>query len=81
MTVCRVGVPRDDRAHQAEEQVMIKRLRSYVIEKIALQVYDSEAVMERLREWQEWDDLLEREGVPREKDMDLNTRAFEALKS
>ncbi len=48
---------------------MIKRLRSYVIEKIALQVYDSEAVMERLREWQEWDDLLEREGVPREKDM------------
>jgi hypothetical protein len=26
---------RDDRAHQAEEQVMIKRLRSYVIEKIA----------------------------------------------
>ena len=46
-------VPRDDRAHQAEEQVMIKRLRSYVIEKIALQVYDSEAVMERLREVQD----------------------------
>ena len=43
---------------------MIKRLRSQVVKNFAWRVYHSEAVMEWIREWQEWDRILDHEGVP-----------------
>ena len=60
---------------------MIKRLRSQVVKNFAWRVYHSEAVMEWIREWQEWDRILDHEGVPPSRNRDLNVRAFEALKS
>ena len=60
---------------------MIKKLRTRLIHNVAWRIYHSEELMEMITEWQELDLYMDFEGVPPEKDRDINERAFEALRS